>query len=364
MRAKSSESTISSQPVRTFTGNIFIFHAFDIGDEINLEKIKTSNTITQRPYTPPKYFKNYHIPLRAELPHPHATSNCISTKLHNFGAVSLTYKIPFVDDTLEEIRESLADIDNKYQERSVADIFTLFKKIEPFITKPKFFHTKSSYLIIQIDPLNGLDGTTLKKEYGSIIASALQFETTTLSEYQKNQILEAAIGYFKGDLIVINTEASLVYDPDYEELLDFFEFGNIQQLELRYFDRVLDLQLNAIYEDKTRKVPLKSYLPFIGTLLKSPVDELGTLKADISVITERLSSSIRVTGEPYFSELYALLEDQLDIENWKKTIEKKLTIIHDVQSIWQHKVDSVREDMLTVLVIILIFIELLVAISH
>jgi hypothetical protein len=362
MRAKASDySTGSNSSPKIFTGNIFIFHAFDIGDEINLEKVKSSNAITLRPYTPPKYFKNYHIPLTAELPHPHTTSNCVSTKLHNFGTVSLTYKIPF-DDTLEEIQESLAIIHNRFQEQSVADVSRLYKKIEPFITKPNFFHTKSSYLIIQIDPHPGLDGTTLKKEYGGIIASALRFETSVLSEYQKNQILDSALGYFKGDLIIINTEAALVYDPDYEELLDFFEFGNIQQLELRYFDRVLDQQLNTIYEEQTRTVPFKSYLPFIGTFLKSPVDELGKLKVDISVITERLSSSIKVTGEPYFFDLYASLEKQLDIKSWKETIEKKLTIVQDIQTLWQHKIDSVREDILTSLIIILIVIELLVAI--
>lgn len=361
MRAKSTDHNASNPSPKTFSGNIFIFHAFDIGDEINLEKVKTSNSIMLRPYTPPKYFKNYHIPLAAELPHPHTTSNCISTKLHNFGAVSLTYKIPF-DDTLEEIQESLALIHNRFQEESVSNLSRLYKKIEPFTTKPSFFHTKSSYLIIQIDPQIGLDGTTLKKEYGGTIASALRFETSVLSEYQKNQILDSAFGYFKGDLIIINTEAALVYDPDYEELLELFEFANIQQLELRYFDRVLDQQLNSIYEEQKRTVPLKSYLPFIGTFLKSPVDELGKLKVDISVITERLSSSIKVTGEPYFSELYASLEKQLDIKNWKETIEKKLTIVQDVQSLWQHKIDAVREDILTSLIIVLIIIELIVAI--
>ena len=29
-----------------FTGNIYIFHAFDIGDEINLEKVKESSVVS------------------------------------------------------------------------------------------------------------------------------------------------------------------------------------------------------------------------------------------------------------------------------------------------------------------------------
>ena len=46
-----------------FSGNVFIFHAFDIGEEVNLEKVKIAGTITPRPLTLSKYFKNYHIPV-------------------------------------------------------------------------------------------------------------------------------------------------------------------------------------------------------------------------------------------------------------------------------------------------------------
>jgi hypothetical protein len=57
-----------------------------------------------------------------------------------------------------------------------------------------------------------------------------------------------------------------------------------------------------------------------------------------------------------------LLVDELNIAHWRNTIEKKLSIIHDIRAVWQHKIDAVREDMLTVSIIVLIMIELLVAI--
>lgn len=348
--------------MHTFTGNLYIFHAYDVGDEINLEKINASGVVSPKPLTLPRYFKNYHIPLAIDLPDAHGSSQCISAKIHNFGAISLTYKLPF-EDTLEGLRQRLDAIYDTFQEQSIQDGGSIFKRIRRFITKPEFFHTKSSYVVIQVDTLpKKIDTITLKEQYGGVIASALRFETKTLSEYQKNEILASAIGYFKGDLIVIDTEAAFVYDPEYEELLDFFEFGNIQHLELRYFDRVLDHQLNIIYEEKARKVPFKAYLPFIGTLSKTPVDELGKLKVDISVIIERLDGSIKLVGEPYYSELYALLGDKLDLPGWKDTVEKKLSIVHDVRSVLQQKVDSIREDLLTVLIIVLILTEIIVGV--
>lgn len=348
--------------MNTFSGNLYVFHGYDVGDEINLERLNASGIITPRPFALSKYFKNYHIPLAIELPHPHGTSHCTSVKLHNFGAISLTYKLPF-EDTFEDLRQKLDSIYNKFHEQSIIDAGSIYKKIKRFVTKPEFFHTKSSYLVIQVDTHpKKIDIATLKEQFGGTIAAALRFETKTLSEYQKNEILASSIGYFKGDLIVIDTEAAFVYDPDYEEVLDFFEFGNIQHLELRYFDRTLDQQLNVLYEEKARRVPFKAYLPFIGTLTKTPVDELSKLKVDISVITERLEGSIKLVGEPYYSELYALLSDKLDLYGWKETVERKLSIVHDIRSVLQQKVDSIREDLLTVLIIVLILTELIVGI--
>lgn len=345
-----------------FEGNIYLFHAFDVGDDINIEKIKASGVVTPQPLTLSKFFKNYHLPLAIEIPNPEKSPTCMSAKIHNFGVISLIYKIPF-KDTLENIRQQLDGIDNQWAEKSLEDSELIFRKIRANIAKPNFFNTRSSYVLIQVDPQpNLLDMVKLKDSYGGVIASTIRFETETLSENQKNEILASAIGYFRGDLIVIDTEAAFVYDDEYQDILDFFEFANIQHLELRYFDRTLEQQLNYIYEGKVRKVPLKAYFPFIGTLSKGPVDELDKLRVDISVIAERLEGSIKLASEPYYSELYSLLIEKRELKNLKDAIDKKLHIIKDVLSTLQHKTEAIREDMLTVSIIVLIFIELILGI--
>jgi hypothetical protein len=350
----------TASPEHIFSGNIYIFHAFDIGDEINLDAVENSDKIITRSYNVPKFIKKYHTPLEIDLPHPHSSSACERVRLHNFGTISLTYKIPF-DDTLDEVKENIEAIKNRFIEQSVIDAGSVFKIIKPFVKKAKFFHTKSSYMAIQVDTEpNRLDPNVLKENYSNNIVSMLRFETESLSEYQKEDILDSAIGYFKGDLIIVDTDAAFIYDPDYQEILYLFEFANLQSLELRFFDRLLDQKLNLIYEEKVGKLPFRAYLPFIGSTRKSPVDELGQLKVDIQVIIERMESSIKLVGEPYLSELYELLVDKLDLDGWRKSINQKLEIIGDIQSVIQHKVDSIRGDMLEILIIILIFTELLV----
>jgi len=340
-----------------FSGNILIIWAYDVGEDINLQKVEESRDIVKTPLQLPKHFKQYNVPLAVELPHPRAHSHCIGSKIYNFGAISLTYKIPFTD-TLENLRVNCNELANKYQEQSVIDVKSIYKKIEPFIIQPKFFQTNASYVIIQVDPQpTALDLTQLQKTYGTTIASTLRFETEILSEFQKNEILDSAIGYFRGSLIVIDVDAAFVYEEEYHDIIDLFEFANIQQLELRFFDRLLDQQINTIYERKETTLSWGAYLPFFGTFFSDPVGQLSKLKADISVITERLESSIKIAGEPYYSEIHNVLVDKLDIKNWHDGIDRKLKIVEDVQTVFQQKIDANREDLFSVLIIILIFVE-------
>lgn len=363
MEESSKEKSLS--PDHEFSGHIYIFHAFDIGDDINLEKVEQMRAIKAIPLSLPKYFKNYHSPLAIELPHPNESARCVSCKIHNFGAVSLTYKIPFTG-TFETLRQYFYDMHYQYQEQSVADVKLVFKKIEKFITQPKFFQIRSSYNILQINPEpKRIDLVQLQKQFGGLIASTLRFETETLSEYQKNEMLDSAIGYYRGNLVIVDTDTTFIYDDEYQDLLEFVEFANLQQLELHYFDRLLDQRLNKIYEGKVAKrVPLLAYFPFIDTKATDPIATLGKLKVDISVITERLEGSIKVAGDPYYTEIHDQLIQKLDLKSWQQSIERKLDIIKDVLLVYQHKTDVIRENILEVLIVILIFIELVIGILH
>ena len=223
MQPLTAETEIKKHTDHIFSGNILLLYAYDVGEDISLKKIEESRDIIKMPLHLPKHFKQYHTPLAIELPHPHSTSHCMSSKIHSLGAISLIYKIPFTD-TLENLRLDCTILANKFQEQSIIDAKAIYRKIHPFITQPKFYQTSASYTIIQVNPQpNQLDLTQLQKEYGSTIASTLRFETEILSEFQKNEILDSAIGYFRGSLIVIDIDAAFVYEEDYDDILDLFD---------------------------------------------------------------------------------------------------------------------------------------------
>ncbi len=346
-----------------FTGNIYLLYTFDVGDAINLEQVKSLRQLKTIPRIWPKYFKHYHIPLTVDLASSKNGIKCVRANIHHFGALSLLYKVPF-NGTLTALRAKLNTLDELYNEQSAHDANHLFKTIKPFTLQPKFFQHRNSYLIIHIDPqVDVIDSTQLTDRYGHIIASALRFETVNLSNFQIQDILQSTTGYYKQDLIIIDTEAAFVYDDECYELLDFFEFGIIQQLELQFFDKLLDAKLDAVYEQAIQPRSLYNYLPFVG-IMYDPLSELSKLKVDISVITERLDNSIKLAGEAYYSEIYQLIVKKLELETWRSSVDKKLAIVRDVRSIYQNKINAIREDMLSVLIIILIMIEVIIGLMH
>lgn len=95
----------------------------------------------------------------------------------------------------------------------------------------------------------------------------------------------------------------------------------------------------------------------------SQTQKLSMLQVEISVITERLENTIRLSDEPYYSELYEALSKSLDLTNWKESIEKKLSIIKDLSDLYENRSEVIRGDMFNTLITILIFLELLVGLS-
>lgn len=345
---------------KLFSGNLYIFHAFDVGDDVDLAKIEAQQVLRTVPLSLPKYFRQYQAPLAVELSENVRIATLHSSKINEFGAISLTYKVPF-HQSLEELRGLVAAIGTEYQERSLIDAQYIYKRIEPFVVKANFFHMRTSYTVIQPDFDPAIDHKVLQENWGGTIAELVRFETESLAEYQKQDILDAAVGYYRGDFIIVDSEAAFVYDEDYIEFLELFEFGNIQHLELMYFDQVLARRLNQIYERRGAFVPTQQYLPFMG-LPRNPVAELGRLKVDISVITEQLQSSIKIANDPFLLEVYSLLSDRLDLKGWKRAIDTKLDIITGINAVYYHRIETVRAEILEVLIVILIIIEIILGV--
>jgi uncharacterized Rmd1/YagE family protein len=94
------------------------------------------------------------------------------------------------------------------------------------------------------------------------------------------------------------------------------------------------------------------------------VEELARLRVDISVIVDRLEVSIKMSGDPYHEEIYTMLVDKLLIPQWLESVNKKLSIVQDLYVIYRDRLTSIRSELMTVVIIILVGIEAYFAFLH
>ena len=345
-------------------GHIILFYAFDVGDEININLIRKSKLASSQQVQHFPHFKNYHVPLLLDPSclGGDGRSDCISCKIHTFGAVSLCYKAQ-IEGSFEELKIKTIEVVQKYEKIAQSDAKVLFEEIEDAIVKPVFFNLSSDYYAVQIEPMaTNLKSEGFKDRFGVKIASLLRLETETLSLYQQDAILGSATGYYGEDFIIIDSEAAFVYDNEYSEAVEFFELANIQRLELQCFYLQLDQKLNYFYsQEHMYKPTLLSYVPLVRSKVDKLLEGLAQLRVDVSVVTERLGNSLKMVGDAYFEELYSMLTEKLYLGYWKNSIQQKLNVINDLYGVHHDRQESIRSELLEVIIIVLIALEATIA---
>lgn len=365
------------------SGDIIFFYAYDIGDDIDLEWIKRDHLVPTYNTPLSARFKNYHIPISyhvrgddiisegdshqlymsegVDVVHdrPHSYRCYVLSKIHSFGVLSFSYRIPF-EGTFAELKKRLIELKNYYDQLSDTYAYDTFRKIVEAVTSPQFCNLKNDYFTVHITPLKSLvSGERIMTEYGSDVASLLRLELNPLSSYQQDSILRSRTGYYGDELIIIDSGGAFVYDDKCYDAMELFEFVTIQTLELQYFDRLLDKRLHRFYSNAPDALG-----PVSTDRTKEPITDLAQLRVDISVITERLENSIRMAGDEYYTEIYQRLVKKLSLDRWREAVQRKLDIIRDLYEVQQTTQDLLFHKKWTLVIVWLIALESVVGIIH
>jgi len=344
-----------------FHGSLYFFYSFDIGDDIDLKSLHRHHSFARGGLLQSQFFRGYHKPLSLDIKSLNVPEYCQSILVYNFGAISLRYRFPF-QSTLTSLRNTITNCDEVFAKNSIEVASDIFNMIKNDVRHPRFFHLSKSYALTHLQTIKDMPPILFKEKFGDEIVSVVRFETENLANEKKNAILEGAFGYYNGDFLLIDYNAALAYDDEHHDILDIFEFANIRSMELQFFDRSLDKELNFVYERQPYKIPIKAYFPLFGLFKFDPIGELAKLRVDIAVVSERLWSSIKFSDEPYYLEIYQILSKKLDFSSWQESIDKKMEVIRHILEVHDNRVSSIRYDLLNVLITTLIFIECILAI--
>jgi hypothetical protein len=352
-------------------GTLHVFVAFDWGDEIDLERARqlrptqsealarrrrTPSSIGYRP-APLRYPLNLPPIALPELGDVQAASEAI---VFDFGGVSVSLQIPFAltAAALARVAGALADPQSLVEAARNATT-ELFHQLCPAIQDPAWSPLGEEYFVFQIPPCDAVPAPqSLVEQHAGWLAGLVRLELEPLSQSEIEAALQQRISYSPVDLLLSAWSASVLIDHDCEETLQAIEFANLQLLEYRYIDNLLDERLAAAYS--TIHHTIKRVLPFWRSHSR-PLRQLGELRIDANNLFERTGNALKMVGDQYLARVYRMIAGRFHLNEWEQNIRASLDVVEGAYQVVSDQSATVRVELLEITVILLIALEIILA---
>lgn len=356
--------------IKVKKGKILVYRVFDLGSEIDLEKVEA-------------LFEDKKLKERFKLDRKHNMSLIISkspvsvqlgaidvkimdiiqscelvAKVWHFGTVSLCFQIPiFEGTTWPELIKIASSLENDTALDEIAKI-----KAKEFQQDIKYaipvmnddWLLYEDYVTYYIQQFEGLKGplSNLNDEV-DIAALILAEPNENLSEAIKKTTLETTHQYSRDDLVVVDWNTALVVDPTGSmDVPLVIEFALNQLLEMRYYDDLLDERLNKLYSNvvgQKKGIFSKQYSRF--------AEEAGQMYLEISEIVENVENSFKAVGDFYLAQIFRASSKRFRFDDWTKSINEKLGNLAEVSKLLHSEVNESRNQLMELIIILLIAIE-------
>lgn len=375
---KTTHNTVQAQrsvnvtTIAIHRGQFMAFFAFDVGYEVFLERIPTLCEATpirplSRKRQTPAYLQFTKSPVTLDLKTDESvlgTTAKLQATVFDFGAISLAYRWSLPTDanlTLDQLAQIGSAIYNRDMESKARnEIVNLFNRIGPAISRPNISPLTEDYYLYIIEELEpSLDSAQLLADHRRELAQALCFESSRLSDSKVLETLSQRISYLERDLAIIDWNAAMVYDRDYEDTVRVIELLNIELLEARFIDQTLDRQV-ITYADLLSK-PAKWPIP-LRTPYRRALQELTEWRIESTVLSERATNALKLIGDLYLSRIHSAGTAKLHLHDWQKIIGEKLQILDELYERIDDRVRTAQSQTLELIIVVLIVIELLLGI--
>jgi hypothetical protein len=346
-------------------GHIIALFAFDIGYEVSLDKLRELLTTTpvqplSRKKQTPTYLQYSKPPQLLHLgatPPLLARPGDIQATIFDFGCVSIAYRWPVGEplafDRLPALSQDLHERNLETHARELIE--SLRQRMAPAITRPALSTLVEDFYLFIVEKLDQpMTADALLAQHGAAIAQTLRFESKALAPGAQAEALTHWLSYYADDLVVVDWNAAVLYDADYEDTFNVLELLNVELLEARYIDGQLDKRLEEyarlIRQPKEAALPLRN--PY-----KKAIEDLAELRIESALLTERVENALKLIGNLYLARLHELGAQRFKLQDWEQQIKQKLDLASEFYQLLNDRVQIAQSHALEWIVIILILVE-------
>jgi len=355
--------------IKVKKGKILVYRVFDIGSEIDLEKVE-------------KLLEDKKTKERFKLDRKHNMSLFISmapvaiqlgavemklqdkkiqaeltAKVWHFGSASLCFQIPIEDGTSWD---ELIKISNWLENDEEVDILAKTKILEfqqeissaiPVLAE---IIINEDYVTYFIQEVEGLPGPIIKlPDYVDVPALILGESKEVLSDFVKKNTLENISQYSVDDLVLVDWNSALVVEKSGSmDVPLIIEFALNQLLEMRYYDDLLDQRLNTLYN-----AVVGGKKGLWSNRYSHLAEEAGQIYLEISEIVENVENSFKTVGDFYLATIFRASSKRFRFYDWQKSINEKLSNLAEISKLLHSQVNESRNQMMELVIILLIAVE-------
>ena len=347
-------------------GTCYLLFAYDVGWSIDLgaaEKsisaFKERSSIKHKPRTP-QYLQFQPPPLRVLQEAPplsvggRETEGAVELLLYDFGALSVSYRIPFegelstLHDLSEELYENprlLADSRRRAEE--------LVSLVGPAIEGAVIADPVEDYVVYHLE--NAYPGD--EPSFLHTLAQILRSERGPLSDQEVGEATSHRISFGPGDAAFIDWNAAILFGQEMEDVMAVLAFANAELLESRMLDQKLDLALDQAYAALSRKPWRRFRLP--GGF-QADSARIAQLQVDSAVFFERVNNTLKLIGDQYLARVYRLASRRFHFESWDAAILRKLQTLDSIYGKMSDQATARRMEVLEWIIIVLIAVSIVI----
>lgn len=348
-------------------GQVTALFLFEAAETIDLAKVATLIAPTAQARlspktTTPSYLQYRQPPLTIEgeaIGLPEALGFVVRFKLYDYGVISVTLVRPLPSSWAELIESGRAwQEDSRMASTAATMCRDLVERLSPAMVAPRSQLVAEDYLVFAVTaPPDGDTADMLLERHGDDIVRLLRGERERLSRQERDEVLRHRLSYFERDLVVPTWNGAFVYDTDsgQQAAVEILEFANSQLVEFRYYDELLDRELERIYADLQRPSWFKGWL---GRRYKRSAQQTHALFIDLNELTDRTENALKFAGDVYTARLFTLTGARLGLNDWKANVRDKLKTLDDIYRFAVEQTGMARGETLELMIVLILVFEL------
>jgi hypothetical protein len=289
----------------------------------------------------------------------------VTARLFDFGVISMALRLPVADLSWAAFSQKLNAVDQAVGLAPAEPLWTglldrVRKGVGEALVRPLPSTLEEDYLVGVVNAFSEpVTAETLTTRLDLI--PLLSGEQRPLSEGARRDLLRHRYSYYTDDMVVLAWDRAFIYEPRGDtDVIDVLEVANAQLLEMRYYDELLDAELPRMYdlvEATRRRWALPGARRFADLARR-----LYTMVAEVTELTEKVDNALQVTEDVYLARIYAAALELFRVPTVSAAVDRKLSIIRDTYTALYDEAHSSRSEWLEIVILVLIFVEIVLAI--